>query len=121
MSFIKFLICLFAQGFIIYYGFPIIHPNMTVYNNIWNALILLFAFQILGWIIRFLLGIFSLGISVILYYLTLGLTGLVINAFTLLLISKMANSIVNVPNFFSAFVGGILISLTSFIFGKIRE
>jgi putative membrane protein len=91
-----------------------IHPAFKVSD--WkNGLIVVVSFGILNFLFRKILNIFTLGIAYVLYILTLGISGLIINAIVLLIISKAEPEMIIVPGFKEAFFGGAALAVANFI------
>lgn len=113
---LKVLIAVFLQAAIVMFVFPMIHSAFRVKGDIKSSLLVVIIFSILNVIIRWLFILSTLGLSVIVYYLTFGLIGLFINALVLVTISKVFPELIHVPTFFAAFVGGALLALVNVIF-----
>ena len=116
----KFIILVVLQALSVIFLFPYINSDFKVKGEgdngyLINSVIVVLVFIALNFIIRKLLVIFTLGIGYVLYYLTLGIAGLIVNAIVLIIIAKIFPDRINVPTFMSAFWGGSLLALVNFI------
>ncbi|WP_017851865.1 phage holin family protein [Leptospira interrogans serovar Szwajizak] len=112
---IHFLFSLILMSLVVEFVFPLIHPDFHVVGGWLNSLIVVVAFVILNAILRFILIVMTLGIGIVFYYLSLGLIGLIINAWVVLIIGDWFPETLSVPGFWSAFLGGILLVLANYV------
>ncbi|OCC28730.1 Uncharacterized protein GNX_2862 [Leptospira interrogans serovar Canicola] len=103
------------MSLVVEFVFPLIHPDFHVVGGWLNSLIVVVAFVILNAILRFILIVMTLGIGIVFYYLSLGLIGLIINAWVILIIGDWFPETLSVPGFWSAFLGGILLVLANYV------
>ncbi|MCE9499795.1 MAG: phage holin family protein [Leptospira sp.] len=115
-----FIYSLVLQVLTVIFLFPFIDSQFRIKGDTVDAIIVVLVFGALNFAIRKLILIFTLGVGAIIYYLTLGIAGLVINALVLILIAKLAPNMIGVPGFFQAFLGGALLAFANCI-GKGRE
>jgi putative membrane protein len=115
---IRLILFLLVQALVVLYIFPWINPEFRVNGGLEKALLVVILFILLNWILRRLFVIFTLGIGFFAYYLSLGLLGLVANAFVLILIDEFFNDLLRVPTYTSAFIGGLILALISIIVGE---
>ena len=115
-----FLISLILQVLTVIFLFPLIDSAFRIQGDFSSAVIVVLVFVSLNFAIRKLTLILTLGLSAILYYLTLGTAGLILNAVILILISKMFPNLLHVPGFFSALIGGLLLTLANYL-GKRKD
>jgi len=116
----SFLISIVLQVLTVIFLFPMIDKSFYIQGDYSSAVIVVLVFVSLNFAIRKLTLILTLGLSALLYYLTLGTAGLVLNALILILISKMFPNMLHVPGFISAFLGGMALSLANYL-GKRKE
>jgi putative membrane protein len=95
--------------------FPWIHTEFRVSRSLSDSLFIVLAFITLNFVIRKLFLIFTLGLAGILYYISLGTAGLILNALVLLLIGKFFPEKIQVPGFFPALMGGFFLSVANFL------
>lgn len=112
---VSLIISIVLQAIVMLFVFPLINDKFKVSGGFKEAMILVIVFIFMNFIIRKLIYIFTMGIGVLVYYLSLGLLGLLINALVLLLISKLAPDMLKVPSFTSALVGGTAIAIVNYI------
>lgn len=112
---INLVLTIALQSAVVFFIFPWINPDFRIKGSLSTALIVVMLFIVLNWILRFLVVIFTLGIGWILYYLSLGLLGLVANAVVLILIGRLFPNEISVPGFGAAFWGGLCLSIASFL------
>ncbi|MDX1958583.1 MAG: phage holin family protein [Leptospiraceae bacterium] len=117
----RYLIAILLQILAVLFAFPLINSSFKVSSDWKDALIVVILFSILNVVIRWILVIFTLGIGLIVYYLTLGIAGLLINAFVLILIGKLFPNLITVPSFFSALIGGGILTLLNYIIGTNKD
>jgi len=110
-----FFVFIIIQALVVMYVFPWIHTDFKVRGGAIQSLWIVIGFIVLNWIVRWVFVLFTFGIGWLLYYVSLGLLGLVANAFVLILISRLFPQILSVPNFMAAFWGGLCLALTAFI------
>ncbi|PJE04936.1 MAG: hypothetical protein CK427_00790 [Leptospira sp.] len=115
---IHFLLALVLQSLVVVYLFPWIDPGFKVLGDPLNSVFVVIAFLFINWVIRKLLVIFTLGIGWLVYYLSLGFLGLIVNGFVLVLIGKFFPNLLSVPGFWPAFWGGLLLTIASFVMKK---
>lgn len=98
--------------------FPWIHSDFKISRSLLDSLFVVLAFLALNFVIRKLFLIFTLGLAGILYYLSLGTAGLILNAIVLLLIGKFFPEKIQVPGFIPALMGGFFLSVANFLSSK---
>lgn len=103
------------MSLVVEFVFPLIHPDFHVVGGWLNSIIVVVAFVIINTILRFILIIMTLGIGIVFYYLSLGLIGLIINAWVILIIGDWFPETLSVPGFWYAFLGGILLVLANYV------
>lgn len=118
---LRLIVFLAVQSLIVLYVFPSIHEDFRVQGEFKGALIVVILFIVFNWVFRRLFVIFTMGIGWIAYYLSLGFLGLVANAVVLLAIDKFFHDLLHVPNFGSAFAGGLLLAIASFFLGRKKD
>lgn len=112
---IHFLFAILLQALVVLFVFPWIHSDFRVRGDLTNSIWIVFGFIILNWIVRWVFVVFTFGLGWVLYYLSLGILGLIANAIVLLLISRLFPNLLSVPGFGSAFFGGLFLSLASLV------
>ncbi|MCB1193163.1 MAG: phage holin family protein [Leptospiraceae bacterium] len=103
------------QVLVVIFIFPLIDASLKVKGEIQNSIILVLVFIVANFIARKLIVIFTLGIGAVVYYITLGIAGLVLNAVILIGIAKFFPDILNTPSFVSAFLGGICLAVANYL------
>ncbi len=116
----RFLISLTLQVLTVIFLFPLIDSSFKIIGGIGSAVIVVLVFLALNTAIRKLTLILTLGLSAILYYLTLGTAGLILNAGILVLISALFPNLLHVPGFFPAFLGGAALAIANYL-GKRKD
>ncbi|EPG73654.1 hypothetical protein LEP1GSC058_2508 [Leptospira fainei serovar Hurstbridge str. BUT 6] len=111
----RLLLSLALQSLVILYVFPLINPLFRLSGSFWDALIIALFFGFLNFVLRWFLVIFTLGLGYLVYILTLGLAGLIVNAVVLLVIGDIFPGKIFVPSFFSAFLGGAVLALANYV------
>ncbi|TGL59724.1 hypothetical protein EHQ58_08240 [Leptospira ognonensis] len=112
---IHFIVSILLQAIVVLFVFPWIHSDFRVKGDATNAIWIVIGFIVLNWIVRWLFVISTLGLGWLLYYLSLGLLGLLANAIVLILLSRMFPNLLGVPSFSAAFWGGLCLSLASLL------
>ncbi|TGM09794.1 hypothetical protein EHQ76_01400 [Leptospira barantonii] len=110
-----FLFSLILMSLVVEFIFPLIHPDFHVVGGWINSIIVVVAFVIINAVMRLILIIMTLGIGIVFYYLSLGLIGLIINAWVILIIGDWFPGVLSVPGFWFAFLGGILLVLANYV------
>jgi putative membrane protein len=113
----KHLFAIGIQILVVLFAFPFINKDFKVHSDWKDALFIVILFGALNFVIRKLIIIFTLGLGVLVYYLSLGIAGLILNALILVLIGSLLPNMLKVPNFSSAFIGGVLLTLVNFFVG----
>jgi putative membrane protein len=113
-----FIFSIVLQVIVVIVVFPLIHSEFKVSQKIGDGVFIVLAFMALNFLLRQLFLIFTLGIAGIVYYLSLGTAGLIVNAVVLLLIGNFFPDKMTVPGFFPAIVGGFLLSIVNFLSSK---
>ena len=103
------------QVLILLYVFPRLDSRIQVSQNFKDVTTMIISFVLLNAIFRKLIFIFTLGLSGLLNVLTLGVAGLVLNALILLFLSRYFPNYLSLPGFFSAFLGGFLLTIANLI------
>ena len=114
----EFIFSIILQVIVVIVVFPLIDADFQVSKNLGDGFFIVLAFMALNFILRQLFLIFTLGIAGIVYYLSLGTAGLILNAIVLLLIGHFFPEKMTVPGFFPAIVGGFLLSVVNFLSSK---
>ncbi len=112
---LKIVITYMFQVLAVQFLFPKIKGIQTRENWIDSAIIVLI-FSVANYVLRLILVKFTLGLATVIYYLTLGIMGLLLDAVILIAISHFLPDKLKVNSFWSAILGGILLVATSFIF-----
>lgn len=112
---IHFILAILLQALVVIYLFPWIHSDFRVRGEVTNSIWIVFGFIVLNWIVRWVFVISTLGLGWFLYYLSLGLLGLIANAVVLILISKLFPNLLSVPSFGAAFIGGLCLSIAALV------
>lgn len=110
-----FIFSIVLQILVVIVVFPWIHADFRVSPSIGDSLFVVLAFLVLNFVIRKIFLIFTLGLAGILYYISLGTAGLILNALVLLLIGKFFPEKIQVPGFFPALMGGFFLSVANFL------
>ncbi|EMJ96389.1 phage holin family protein [Leptospira alstonii] len=110
-----FFFSLILMSLVVEFVFPLIHPDLHVVGGWVNSIIVVVAFVTINTILRLILVVMTLGIGILFYYLSLGLIGLIINAWVILIIGDWFPGTLSVPGFWSAFLGGILLVLANYV------
>ncbi|WCL49364.1 phage holin family protein [Leptospira sp. GIMC2001] len=118
---VSLILSILLQAAVVWYVFPWINSSFHVNGQFESAVVVVLVFILLNWIIRKLFFIFTLGIGLVFYYLSLGLLGLVANAVVLLLIAKFFPKLLSVPDFGTAFLGGLSMALAALVMGHERS
>lgn len=111
----RLLLSLGLQCLVVLYGFPLIDPEFGVSGGIWDALIVVLFFGFVNFLLRILLVVTTLGLGYLIYILTLGLAGLVVNALALSFVADFLPFQLYVPSFWDAFLGGALLALANYV------
>ena len=116
----KFIISIVLQALCVLFLFPYINTDFKIKgdgenNYIINSVVVVLVFIALNFIMRKLLVIFTLGIGYLVYYLSLGIAGLIVNAIVLIIVGKIFPDRINVPTFMAAFWGGSLLALVNYM------
>ncbi len=113
----KFLLSIVLQVLVVLFVFPLIETGFKVTGDLKDALIIVIVFIALNFAARKLIVIFTLGIGALVYYLTLGVAGLLLNAIIILLIKGLFPQMLSVPSFTAAFLGGLFLAIANY-FGE---
>lgn len=114
----KFLFSVVLQVLVVLFAFPLIDEKFKVNGDFKDAIIIVLVFIALNFAARKLIVIFTLGIGALIYYLTLGVAGLILNAVIILLIKGLFPQMLSVPSFTAAFLGGLFLAAANYIGGK---
>ncbi|TGK34492.1 hypothetical protein EHQ12_05480 [Leptospira gomenensis] len=112
---IHFLFSLILMSLVVEFVFPLIHPDFHVVGGWFHSVTVVIAFVVINAALRLVLIVMTLGIGIVFYYLSLGLIGLIINAWVILIIGDWFPGALSVPGFWSAFLGGILLVLANYV------
>lgn len=110
----KWIIIIILQTLVVYFIIPRI-KGIRVSKNWIDSTIIVILFVILNFIIRNFFLKITFGLVGVLYYLTFGILGLILNAGILLLISKFLPAKLEIENFSSALFAGFLLALVNFL------
>jgi putative membrane protein len=113
----KFLLSIVLQVLVVLFVFPLIETGFKVTGDFKDAVIIVLVFIALNFAARKLIVIFTLGIGALVYYLTLGVAGLLLNAIIILLIKGLFPQMLSVPSFTAAFLGGLFLAIANY-FGE---
>jgi putative membrane protein len=113
----KLLLSIILQVLVVMFVFPFIDANFKVTGDFKDALIIVIVFIALNFAARKLIVIFTLGIGALVYYLTLGIAGLILNAIIILIIKGLFPQMLSVPSFTAAFLGGLFLAIANY-FGE---
>ena len=111
----EFILSVIIQALIVMIVFPMIHPEFRVSRSVMDSIFVVLAFIALNFIIRKVAVIFTLGLAGLVYYLSFGIIGLILNAIVLLMISRFFPEKIYVPGFTTALIGGFLLSFVNFL------
>lgn len=114
----RLLISIVLQVLVVMFVFPMIDNGFRVKGDFKDALIIVVVFIVLNFAARKLILIFTLGIGALVYYLTLGFAGLLLNAVIIFAIKGLFPEMLSVPNFASAFLGGLFLAIANYFGGK---
>jgi putative membrane protein len=103
------------QVLVVQFLFPKI-KGLKIREDWIDSAIIVLIFSVSNYVLRTILVKFTLGLAAVVYYLTLGILGLLLDAVILLGISHFLPDKLKVDSFWSALSGGILLVVTSFIF-----
>ncbi|MFB5649468.1 phage holin family protein [Leptospira wolffii] len=112
---LRFLISVLLQSLVVIFVFPLIDSDFRVSASLWDAFVIVIFFGILNFILRVFLVVATLGIGYLFYIITLGLAGLVVNAWVLLWIGDIFPGKIYVPGFWPAFWGGAILALANYV------
>lgn len=110
----RFLLSIVLQAMVVLFVFPFIDSGFQVTGGFENALIVVVSFIVLNIVVRKLITIFTLGIGKVVYFLTLGVAGLFINALVLVIIKYILPNMLLVPSFKDAFIGGFALAVANY-------
>lgn len=113
----KFFLSILLQVLVVLFVFPFIDSGFRVSGDWKDAFIIVIVFVALNFAARKLIVIFTLGIGAVIYYLTLGIAGLLLNAVIILLIKGLFPQMLSVPSFTAAFLGGLFLAIANY-FGE---
>ena len=114
----KFIVSIVLQVLVVLFVFPIIDKDFGVRGDFKDALVIVLIFIAMNFAARRLILILTLGVGAIIYYLTLGLAGLILNAVVLYGVNFLFPQMFHVPGFAAAFLGGLCLSIANYIGGK---
>jgi putative membrane protein len=115
---IKFFLPLILQILVVQFIFPIIHKDFHVIGDLQNSIVIVLIFIALNFAARKLIVILTLGVGALVFFLSLGLAGLVLNAGILLGMKHLFPQMLSVPGFAEAFLGGICLAIANYLGGK---
>ena len=113
----KFILSIILQVLVVLFVFPFIDAGFKVTGDFKDAFIIVIVFIALNFAARKLILIFTLGIGAVIYYLTLGVAGLLLNAVIILVIKGLFPQMLSVPSFSAAFLGGLFLAIANY-FGE---
>ncbi|MBK8398945.1 MAG: phage holin family protein [Leptospiraceae bacterium] len=113
----KFLLSIVLQVLVVMFLFPLIDAGFKVNGDIKDAIIIVLVFIALNFAARKLILILTLGIGAMIYYLTLGIAGLILNAVIILVIKGLFPQMLSVPSFSAALLGGLFLAVANY-FGE---
>jgi len=82
-------------------------------GGFFRGLLVLFCIGLTNLILWFVLTLFTVGMTLVLQYLTFGLVGLLINALAIKMTSNALDDVLYVRNFGSAFLAAVVMVLTN--------
>lgn len=110
----KWIVIVILQTLVMFFIVPKI-KGIRVSKKWVDSLIIVLLFLGLNFLIRTFFVKITLGLAGVLYYLTLGILGLLLNAGILMLISKFLPEKIQVNSFLSAMLAGFLLALVNFL------
>ncbi len=110
----KWIIITVLQVLVLYFIVPRI-KGIKVSKNWIDSLIVVLIFVGLNFLARKFFLTITLGLAGILYYITFGILGLILNAGILILISKFLPDKIQVDSFSSALLAGFFLALVNFL------
>ncbi len=113
----RFLLSIVLQVLVVMFVFPFIDSGFKVTGDSKDAIIIVLVFVALNFAARKLIVIFTLGIGAVIYFLTLGIAGLILNAIIIFAIKGLFPQMLSVPNFTAAFLGGLCLAIANY-FGE---
>ncbi|HMV41217.1 MAG TPA: phage holin family protein [Leptospiraceae bacterium] len=114
----KLLVSIVLQVLVVMFLFPMIDAGFRVKGDFKDALIIVIVFIVLNFAARKLILIFTLGIGALVYYLTLGVAGLLLNAVIIYAVKGLFPELISVPNFTAAFLGGLFLAIANYFGGR---
>ncbi|TGJ98844.1 hypothetical protein EHQ53_11410 [Leptospira langatensis] len=114
----QFIFSILLQSLVVIFVFPLIDSDFSVSGKLWDAIVIVLFFGFLNFLLRWFLVLVTLGVGYLVYLLTLGVAGLVVNAIVLLWISTLFPGKIFVPGFWAAFWGGAILSLANYVAKK---
>ncbi|TGK07848.1 hypothetical protein EHO59_07055 [Leptospira semungkisensis] len=114
----QFIFSILLQSLVVIFVFPLIDHGFRVSGSLWDAIVIVLFFGFLNFLLRWFLVLVTLGLGYLIYLLSLGLAGLLVNAIVLLWIADLFPGKIYVPGFWAAFWGGAILSLANYVAKK---
>ncbi|MGJ4744930.1 phage holin family protein [Leptospira sp. SA-E8] len=111
----RLLISVLLQSLVVVFVFPLIDSGFRVSNHVWDVIVIVLFFGFLNFVLRWFLVLVTFGVGYLVYLLTLGLAGLVVNAIVLFWIATIFPDKIFVPGFWAAFWGGAILTLANYV------
>ncbi|TGL61492.1 phage holin family protein [Leptospira sarikeiensis] len=114
----RLLFSILLQSLVVVFVFPLIDSGFRISNSVWDVVVIVLFFGFLNFLLRWFLVIMTLGLGYLVYLLSLGLAGLVVNAIVLSWIGDIFPDKIVVPGFWPAFWGGAILALANYVAKK---
>ncbi|PJZ75802.1 phage holin family protein [Leptospira neocaledonica] len=111
----RLLFSVLLQSLVVVFVFPLIDSGFRVSNHVWDVVVIVLFFGFLNFVLRWFLVLVTLGVGYLVYLLTLGIAGLVVNAIVLFWIANIFPDKIFVPGFWAAFWGGAILTLANYV------
>ncbi|EIE02322.1 phage holin family protein [Leptospira licerasiae] len=114
----RLLFSVLLQSLVVVFVFPLIDSDFRISNNVWDVIVIVLFFGFLNFILRWFLVLVTFGVGYLVYLLSLGIAGLVVNAIVLSWIANIFPDKIFVPGFWAAFWGGAILTLANYVAKK---
>ncbi|PJZ26653.1 hypothetical protein CH352_04515 [Leptospira hartskeerlii] len=111
----RLLFSVLLQSLVVVFVFPLIDSGFRVSNNVWDVIVIVLFFGFLNFLLRWFLVLVTFGVGYLVYLLTLGIAGLVVNAIVLSWVANIFPDKIFVPGFWAAFWGGAILTLANYV------
>lgn len=112
------LFSILLQVLVVMYVFPMIDKDFKVIGDLQNHIVIVLIFIAFNFAARKAIVILTLGVGALIFFLTLGVAGLLLNAGILIGMKNLFPQMLMVPNFASAFIGGFCLAVANYFGGK---